>query len=235
MKMNSAEMHDAIRKTKTMVSTNSSIWNSWIHRVDQSTVWNYYVARLTSGRCTAIDHNCRIALGCLAQGNPRGAMSENEWTILDDAAFTPHNCDVLFNDSFVRKVPKAVESSAHEHDEVAQVSDEIDEIEQPKFALWVAKSLSQACERRSYVKPKHRTESDLEDAKVTLTLFDLVLISEKLSDSRTSKEREFDSNERWLKNIPKESIELFLQKNSLDVTLYWFADELFEKRLKAFD
>ena len=129
------------------------------------------------------------------------------------------------------------------------------------MARWVEAALTSSCEKHSHktVHFVNRTQRDLEDAKITLQTFDAVLISERLGDSlikplmrsvfgpaagtldfpaanRGLFTHELDSKMRagWRRSVPKNSLKLMLQLNSLDVKLYWFADKLLTKRLQEF-
>jgi hypothetical protein len=124
----------------------------------------------------------------------------------------------------------------------------------------VDKALTEPCDKHSHktVTYTNRSRHDLEDAKVTLGMFDVVLISERLGEPGTMRlmEKAFGSmasnmdfpnanrglfthdvetqmRAGWRKAVPQESLKLMLQLNSLDIRLYWFADKLFDARAKA--
>ena len=106
----------------------------------------------------------------------------------------------------------------------------------------------------------NRTRHDLEDAKATLAMFDVVLVSERLGEPGTMRlmRKEFGDAVQgmdfpnanrglfthdletkmragWRKAVPEASLKLMLQLNALDIRLYWFADTLLDARVAALD
>jgi len=247
---------NSIDVAKKMAAKNVTLWNEWIHDVDQSTVWNYYVARLAGGTCNRKDRACSLATQCLAVGPDACADGTDNCKEVDSEH--PHGCDSLFTNDFTYPKPKFGVKRSHEP-ETYGVEVPADPGPSP-LARWVDKALTEPCDKHSHklVHFVNRTRRDLEDAKATLGMFDMVLISERLGEPGTKRlmehafgpmasDMDFPNANRglfthdvetqmragWRKAVPAESLKEMLRLNSLDIRLYWHADKLYDARIKA--
>ena len=169
---------------KKMAATNSTLWNGWLHQVDQSTVWNYYTSRLQGGSCLTRDKGCLLATRCLAVG-PGGpvaggggggsAASGIRSSDLGVDPEHPHGCRALFSNDWQFPKPKFGQARSR--------VPEIYGVETPAplgrgspLARWVDRALGQPCAKHSHsvVHFQNRSRHDLEDAKLTLAMFDAV-------------------------------------------------------------
>jgi hypothetical protein len=211
------------------------------------------------GSCGNRAKNCKLAARCLAVGKNGNGLELEEHTQVDPDH--PLGCDALFTHDYqservaVRGIKR---TEPYQTQEVAAEPN----IPSP-LARWVESAITTQCGKLSHKNSilVNHTTHDLEDAKALLTMFDVVLISERLGDPGSIKlmEKYFGSSAAgrvfpnanrglfthsettkkqraaWQAAMPADSLKLMLQLNSLDISLYWFADKLLDAKIEAME